>query len=71
MFKITAKQASMQPSITDNADSRGITTGLWDLNPQLERPRVPQEYSEKIPEIWKNTNFESMPFTIEKCRDLK
>lgn len=71
VFKITVKQPSIQPSITDNADSRGVMTGDWNLGSEPDRFYTPQEFSEKIPEVWKNQTFNEMQFTIEKCRDLK
>jgi hypothetical protein len=71
VFKTTAQQTPMQASITDNRDPRGITTDPWGVPPEFDRSQTSPVFSEKIPEVWKNTNFETMPFRIEKCRDLK
>lgn len=46
-------------------------TGDWNLGSEPDRFYTPQEFSEKIPEVWKNQTFNEMQFTIEKCRDLK
>lgn len=69
VLKMTNQYLSMQPPITNNADFRAILTTPSDFQPQCSQ--APQAFSEKIPEVWKNTNFSAMPFTIEKCCDLK
>jgi hypothetical protein len=71
VFRITAQQTSMQASITDNSDPRGITTNPWGVPPEFDCSQASSVFSEKIPEVWKNTGFEAMPFSLEKCWDLK
>jgi hypothetical protein len=71
VFNITAQQPPQQASITSEDNSRVTATDRPDLVSEFDGSQVLPVFSEKIPEVWKNTNFETMPFSIEKCRDLK
>jgi hypothetical protein len=71
VFNITAQQPPQQILITNEDDSRVTATDRPDLDSVRDYPQALPEFSEKIPEVWKNANFEAMPFSIEKCRDLK
>ena len=56
--------------ITRSQESRDFNSNPWD--PNLELDQITKgAFSEKIPEVWKAQVFTDMPFTIEKCRDLK
>ena len=52
-------------------EARTPNSNPWDPNLEFGQESIRGAFSEKIPEVWKTQTFSGMPFTIEKCRDLK
>ena len=61
----------MRKNDGENLKITGSNNNPWDLNLEFDQANSGGLFSEKIPNAWKDQTFTIMPFSIEKCRDLK
>ena len=59
------------PHNPNNERPQDASSNPWDSRHGYGQTNFCDAFNETIPEAWKNQALTTMPFTVEKCRDLK